>query len=108
MKEQSAIKEFDAKAAWSMVKSFKDGIGESHEVLEESPQRVVLKNGRCPMYEAARMLGMDADTIETSCHVGPMTFMDTAVKQLNPNLNLWVRKFRSTPEDFYQEEIVLD
>lgn len=107
MKEQSGIKEFDAKAAWSLVKIFKDSLGESHEVLEESPQRVVVRNGRCPIYEAARTLGMEANTIETGCRAGPMKFMDTVVKQLNPNLNLRVRKFRSTPDDFCEEEIIL-
>jgi hypothetical protein len=107
MKEQSVIKEFDAKAAWSLVKSFKDRLGESYEVLEESPQRVVVRNGRCPIYEAAQTLGMDAKTIETSCRAGPMRFMDAAAKQLNPNLSLRVREFRSTPDGFCDEEIVL-
>ena len=107
MKEQSVIKEFDAKAAWSLVKSFKDRLGESYEVLEESPQRVVVRNGRCPIYEAAQTLGMDANAIETGCRAGPMTFMDAVAKQLNPNLNLRVREFRSTPDGFCDEEIVL-
>ena len=107
LKEQSGIKEFDAKAAWSLVKSLKDTLGESHEVLEESPQRVLVRNDRCPFYEAARMLGMDASAIETSCRAGPMRFADAVVKQLNPNLNLQIRKFRSTPDDFCEEEIVL-
>jgi len=107
LKEQSGIKKFDAKAAWSLVKNQKDGLGESCEVLEESPQRVVVRNGRCPIYEAAWMLGMDARTIETGCRAGPMKFMYAVVKQLNPNLNLRVRKFRSTPDAFYDEEIVL-
>jgi len=107
MKEQSGIKEFDAKAAWSLVKNLKESLGESYEVLEESPQRVVVSNGRCPIYEAARTLGMDAKTIETGCRAGPMRFMDAVAKQLNPSLNLRVRKFRSTPDGFCEEEIVL-
>jgi hypothetical protein len=107
LKEQSGIKEFDAKTAWSLLKSLKDTLGESHEVLEESPQRVLLRNDRCPIYEAARMLGMDASAIETICRTGSMRFADAAVKQLNPNLNLQIRKFRSTLDDFCEEEIVL-
>lgn len=107
MKEQSGIKVFDAKAAWSLVKSLKDNLGESYEILQESPQRVVIRNGTCPIYEAARTLGIDAQTIETSCRAGPMTLMDALVKQLNPNLNLLVTKFRSTPDGFCDEEIVL-
>ena len=107
LKEESDIKEFDAKTAWSLVKGLKDTLGESHEVLEESSQRVLVRNGRCPFYEAARWLGMDVNAIEASCHAGPMKLMDTVVKQLNPKLDLQVCKFRSTPDDFCEEEIVL-
>jgi hypothetical protein len=107
MKEQSDIKEFDAKAAWSLAKMFKDNLGAEYEVIEESAQKVVIRNGRCPMYEAAQMMGMDANTIETGCRTGPMMLMGTAVKQLNPNLDLQVRKFRSASDDFCEEEIIL-
>ena len=107
MKEQAPVKEFDAKAAWSPVKNFKDTLGQHYEVSEESPQRVVVRTARCPIYESARTLGMDASTIETRCRTGFVRIMDTAVKQLNPNLNLGVRKFRSTPDEFCEEEITL-
>lgn len=107
MKKQSGIKEFDAKVAWSLAKMFKDNLGASHEVIEESPQRVVIRNGRCPIYEAAQTLGMEATAIETGCRTGPMTLISAAIKQLNPNLSLRVRKFRSTPDDFCEEEIIL-
>jgi hypothetical protein len=107
MKKQSGIKEFDAKVAWSLAKMFKDNLGASHEVIEESPQRVVIRNGRCPIYEAAQTLGMEATAIETGCRTGPMTLISTAIKQLNPNLSLRVRKFRSTSDDFCEEEIIL-
>ena len=107
LKEQSDIEEFDAKTAWSLVKALKDTLEENHEVLEESPQRVLVRNGRCPFYEAARWLGMEPNTIETNCRAGPMKLMDTVVKQLNPNLNVQIRKSRSTLDDFCKEEIVL-
>jgi L-2-amino-thiazoline-4-carboxylic acid hydrolase len=107
MKEKAGINEFDAKTAWSPVKNFKDTIGQNYELIEESPQRVVVRNGRCPIYEAARMLGMDANTIETVCRGGPIRLMDAAVKQLNPNLNARLQKFRSTPDDFCEEVIIL-
>jgi len=108
MKEQSDIKEFDARAAHSLTKSVPENIGINTEVLEESPQRVVIKVGKCPIYEAAQMLGLDAKTIEAMCRTGSVRFMDTAAKQLNPNLSNRLRKFRSAPHDFCEEEIVLD
>ena len=107
MKERAGIKEFDAKAAWSPVKNFKDTIGQNYEVIEESPRGVVLRVGRCPLYEAARTLGMDASTIETVCRAGILKSADAMVKQLNPNLNVRLEKFRSTPDDFCEEEVIL-
>ena len=107
MKEQAGIKEFDAKAAWSLLRTTPEGLGLSIEVLEESPERVVVKVGKCSVYEAAHMLGMDAKTIETMCRASSEKFMDTVAKQLNPNLSSRITKFRSAPDDFCEEEIVL-
>lgn len=107
MKEQSGMKEFDCKAAWSLVKTAPGSLGITMEKLEESPQRVVMKMGRCPLYEAAQAVGVDAKTIETECRAASMTFMDAVAKQLNPNLSFRLRKFRSAPDDFCEEEIVL-
>jgi Rod binding domain-containing protein len=108
MKEQAGTKEFDAKAAWSPIKIFKDtALGQNYEVLEEGPQRVVARVGRCPIYEAARTLGMDAKAIETNCRAGWVRLGDAVVKQLNPNLNLRLQKFRSAPDDFCEEAIIL-
>jgi hypothetical protein len=58
MKEEAGIKEFDAKAAWSLMRTAPEGLGLSSEVVEESPQRVVVKYSKCSIYEAAQMLGM--------------------------------------------------
>jgi hypothetical protein len=107
LKEQSGIKESDAKAALSLVKSLKESLGMTYEIVEENPQRVVIRTVRCPFFEAARMLGMDAKAIETGCRNGPMKMADSVVKQVNPGLNVRVRKFRSTPDGFCDEEIAL-
>lgn len=107
MRERSGMKEFDCKAAWSLVKTGPESLGITMEKLEESPQRVVSKMGRCPVYEAAQMLGMDAKTIETGCRAASIRFMDAVAKQLNPSLSFRLRKFRSAPDDFCEEEIVL-
>jgi Rod binding domain-containing protein len=107
MKEKAGSKEFDAKAAWPSFKTFPDTVGQDYEVVEESPQRVVARMSRCPLYEAARTLGMDASTIETFCRAGILRSADAMVKQLNPNLNVRLEKFRSTPDDFCDHAIIL-
>lgn len=107
IKEQAGVEEFDAKTAASLANNFTEGFGVILEVVEESPQKVVIHVGKCPLYEAAQVLGMDAETIEAGCRAGALKFLDTMVKQLNPNLNYRLRKFRSAADDFCEEEIVL-
>ena len=75
--------------------------------MEESPDRAVFKIYKCPVYEAGQMLGLDASTIEAQCRAGSIPFMDNMVKQLNPKLGCQLKKFRSTADDFCEEEILL-
>ena len=107
-KEQAGIEECDAKAATELAETFIEGLGIGSEVIQESPQEVVSKVGRCPLYEAAQLLGLDAETIEGLCRAGALKFMDAMVKQLNPNLSYQLRKFRSAADDFCEEAIVLE
>ncbi len=108
IKEQAGAEELDAKAAASLARNaIEEGYGISSEVIEESPQRVVFNLGKCPIYEAAQEVGLDAETIEALCRAGGLRLMDTTVKQLNPNLSYQLIKFRSAADNFCEEEIVL-
>ena len=107
IKEQAGVEEIDAIAAALSLKNITKGIGINSEVIEESPQKVVTKFGRCPLYEAAQVVGMDAETIETLCRAGGVKFVETMFKQLNPNLNHQLKKYRSAADDFCEEEIML-
>ncbi len=106
IKEQSGVEEFDAKSAALQVINMAEGLGNILEVIEESPQKVVIKCGRCPSYEAAQEVGLDAETIEAECRASALRVLDTMVKQLNPNLNYKLTKYRSSADDFCEEEIV--
>ena len=105
-KEKSGPKEIDTKAAFSLAKSAPESLGIGVEVVEESPQSIALKVGKCPIYESAQMMGMDAETIETMCRSGPIRFLDAMTKQLNPNLSYKLQRFRSGADDFCEEVIV--
>jgi len=107
MKEQSGIEEFDAKTAFSLLSNVPKTIGIQMEFIEESPQRVVAKSGKCPIYEAAQAMGIDHAAIEQMCRSGPGRFMDVAAKRLNPGLSYNLRKFKSGPDDSCEEELVL-
>jgi len=105
--EQVGIRDFDAKAAHLVCSQLIGGLGYTSEVTEESPQEVVFKVGRCPDFEAAQMVGQDVQASEAACRAGAIRFMDTVVKQLNPNLRYELRKYRSAPEEPCVEAIVL-
>jgi len=107
MKEQADINEFDAKAVASLAENYVESIGASPEVIEESPKKVSFKVVRCPLYEAAQAVGLEDEIIEALCRAGPVRNMDSMVKQLNPNLNYQLRKFRSATDNFCEETIVL-
>ena len=107
MKQQTGSKEIDAKAAWPLLKSAVEDIVLNFEVVEENPKRVVVKAGRCAVYEAGQALGMDGKTIEAICHAGGNRMDDMLLKQLNPALSYRLRKFRATADDFCEEEIIL-
>ncbi len=107
IKEQADIEEFDAKAAASLAENYVESIGASPEVIVESPQKVSFKVVRCPLYEAAQAVGLEDEIIEALCRAGPVRNMDSMVKQLNPNFNYQLRKFRSGTDNFCEEVIVL-
>jgi hypothetical protein len=108
IKEQSEAAEFDTITAAAVAKNtIEHALGISSEVIEESPDKTVMRCSRCPVYEAAQDLGIDTNTVEKLCHKGSIKFMDALVKQLNPNLSYNLNKFRTSADDYCEEEIVL-
>lgn len=108
IKEQAGIEEIDPKVAASLTGgSIKESLGISSEVIQEGAKRIVSKIGRCPIYEAAQELGMEGATIEAICRASAIRYMDTMVKQFNPNLSYQLREFRSSADNFCIEEVVL-
>jgi hypothetical protein len=108
IKEQAGIEEFDVKTASQMLSSLiEEGVGILSEIIEESPQRVMTKVGRCPIYESAQELGMDAKAIEASCRASSIHYMDAIARQLNPNLSYELIKFRSSVDDYCEEVVML-
>lgn len=107
VKEQAGNITFDAKTAWPVIRLSGDVMGVDLRAIEETPQKVVFTCGRCPIYEAGQLVGMDNKAIENICRAGGEKFDDTVAKQLNPNLSVRLSKFRSSADDFCEEEIML-
>ena len=108
IKEQAGVEEFDASAAGHVLLDVvKEALGILSEVIEESSQRLVMRIGRCPLYESAQEVGVDAETSEGYCRACDIGYMDTMVKQLNPELSYQLMKFRSTENAYCEEAVVL-
>ncbi|MEE9379242.1 MAG: hypothetical protein V3V33_14555 [Candidatus Lokiarchaeia archaeon] len=98
------IKEVTPSIAGPLTSGVIAGLGIETETIEESPEKISFKINKCPVYEATKLMGLDP---ETMCRHSAMPFMNTIVKQLDPNLGYELEKYRSGPDDFCQESIVL-
>lgn len=107
IRDKSGIKAFDAKIAYRIVKKVPEGYGIIFEVLEESPEKVRFKCHKCSIYEGAQNAGLDEKTRENICRRGSIRYMDTMVRQLHPNMSYRLMKYRTSADDFCEEEIVL-
>jgi hypothetical protein len=106
MREQAGGEDVDISTAADMATDLiKESFGISSVIVKQSPDKVVLRCTRCPVYEAGHMTGHDTGMIEQFCRTGAIGFMDAMVKQLNPSLNYQLTKFRSGAEDCCEEEI---
>lgn len=109
LKEQSGAEEFDLKTAEKLLKGMiEESFGIASEVVEEKQNMITCEVGRCPVYEAGEMLGMDNNAIEAGCRAGAIAFMDSAAKQLNPNISYKLAKFRSSADGCCEEAVVID
>ena len=107
LKDRTGTHYVDALTAARLLAELVGVVGFEPEVVEESPNRVLLKPGRCPIYEAGRALGMDHSAIEASCRTRTLPRMDRAAKELNPRLRYRLVKFRAGPDDSCVEEVLM-
>ncbi len=98
------IKEMNPSNAAILASDAIKGFGIASEILKESDEKVSIKVKKCPVYEAAKMMGLDP---EPFCRSSSLPFMDSLVKELNPNLQYGLEKFRTGQDDFCEESISL-
>jgi hypothetical protein len=104
----ASVEQVDAQTAYSMLEGVIAALGIGVEMLEASPEKVVFKPGRCPVYEAARTLAVDHEASEANCRSSAIPMMDAMVKQLNPRLSYRLRTFRSGDGASCVEEIAAE
>ncbi len=107
LKDRIGTQRVDAMKAAELLLELVGVVGFEPEFLERSPERVVVKPGRCPVYEAGRALGMDHSAIESLCRTRILPRMDRAAKELNPELRTGLVRFRAGKDDSCIEEIFM-
>ncbi|MFX0020051.1 MAG: hypothetical protein ACFFAK_00095 [Promethearchaeota archaeon] len=98
------IKEMSPKNASILASDAIKGFGIESEIFKETDEKISIKVGKCPVYEAAKMMGLDP---EPFCWRSAIPFMNSLVKELSPNLQYELEKFRTGQDDFCEESIVL-
>ena len=98
------IKEMNPSNAALLASDAIKGFGIATEILKESADKVSMEVKKCPVYEAAKMMGLDPEPL---CQSSSLPFMSSLVKELNPNLHYELEKFRTGQDDFCVESISL-
>ena len=107
MKEKAGTKKFDAPTLRQAMRDFTKNLGLESKVVEETPQKVVIRMGACPNYEAAQEMKIDAKAIDAMCHASCERLADSMLKQLGPGFGFRIKKMRSSPSDYCEHELIL-
>ena len=65
--EMQKLEKFDPEALAAFMKPGYEKMGVINIEIEATPDSLVLKNGRCPVYDGFKMAGMDDETIDKFC-----------------------------------------
>jgi len=104
-KEQMGIKELDVKTTSSFIKAMYEGLGVS-VTIQESPRKLSFRNRKCSVYKGLKNAGYRDEDIEDFCRKGPAMMMDALFKQLDPTVTYMFTKFRRSPDDVCEEEVL--
>jgi hypothetical protein len=109
LRKRLDIEEIPPKMAGSLAGEFlEQSLGIRTQAAEGHAERAVIDVGRCPIYEAAEALGMEHEAIEALCRAGSIPYMDALIKQLNPDLDYDLSRFRPSADASCFEMIVVD
>ena len=109
LRERVDVEAIPPKLAASLAGEFlEQALGIGSQAVEDSAEKVVIEVGHCPIYEAAEALGMEHAAIEALCRAGSIPYMNTIIKQFNPNLAYDLTQFRSSADASCIEVIVTD
>jgi hypothetical protein len=107
LKERVDGKEIAPKLAASLAGTFlEQALGIQSRLAEGTAEKAVIEVGRCPLYEAAEVLGVENAGIEAWCRAGAIQYMDALVKQFSHDLDYDLSQFRPSADGPCIEMIV--
>ncbi|MFW9773808.1 MAG: hypothetical protein ACFFFB_15265 [Candidatus Heimdallarchaeota archaeon] len=104
LKSQSEASYIDAEEAYSLIKIIPENIGIAWEILEDSPDRIIIKVNRSPFYDACKVAGINPEQFYIDSAI---VFMDTIVQHLNPEFQYELLTFKFSDAGFCEEQITL-
>lgn len=104
IKETMGEAEYDLKTLGPLLRDGNVSHGLITEMVE-TPNSILLKNSRCPVYDGYRMVGIDNRTAEALCQKGAIAKIGTTINLLNPKLSYELSHYRLKPDESCVEEI---
>ncbi len=83
--------------------------GIRHEVIEKAANRVLIRIGKCPIYDAYYGTGIACDwLVEVMCKNLALPLITSVLREVNHKLRSVVKRYRSYSEGFCLEELILE
>jgi len=97
---------FDGLAVYS---AFIQDSGINFAVIEETDEKIVLRIGKCPVFEASHEIILDCQYFgERMCRLIYLPLASAVVNVINPNLRVDLVRYRTFHDGFCIEEIHLN
>lgn len=108
IRDETGMEEFDLEAIYSIIsKLLGENMGYVFTVIERTPTRIMYTLGRCPIYDSSELLGMEGAVLQERCEPMALAFLNSLLKELNPNVSAHLNSFRQTADDYCIESLVL-
>jgi hypothetical protein len=96
----------EIEAGFTLYKALLDQWGVTHEIVERTDERILIRVGRCPIYDALHSADIHCDwMMEGICDKIALPLATAAIRHVSPDLKVVVRRFRTSSEADCLEEL---
>lgn len=103
------VKGGDIDAGLAVYSAFLADCETEHEIAEKGENKVLIRVSKCPIYDAYYGAGIDCNwQAEKMCKTLTLPLINAVLEQVNPNLKVMLKKYRSSSEGYCLEELLLE